>query len=80
MDKAEPRKFRGTTLVVFCLEGDQWRNSARHGMYNDRFSPPIPGWAVKSGILTLVLLPCWYRCSHGGRKWLAVALNALTFV
>jgi hypothetical protein len=50
IDKAEPRKFRGTTLVVFCLEGDQWWNSARHGVYSDRFSPPIPGWAVKREI------------------------------
>jgi hypothetical protein len=30
--------------------------------------------------LTLVLLPCWQCCSHIGRKWLAFALNALTFV
>jgi hypothetical protein len=50
MDKAEPREFRGTILVVFCLERDQWQNSARHGVYSDRFSPPIPGWAVKSEI------------------------------
>jgi hypothetical protein len=49
-DKAEPWDFWGTTLVVFCLEEDQWRNSARHGAYSDRFSPPILGWAVKSGI------------------------------
>jgi hypothetical protein len=50
MDKAEPREFRGTTLVVFCLERDQRRNSAPHDAYSDRFSPPIPGWTVKSGI------------------------------
>jgi hypothetical protein len=50
MDKAEPRKFQGTILVVFCLKGDQWRNSARHGVYSDRFSPPIPVWAVKSEV------------------------------
>jgi hypothetical protein len=50
LDKAKPREFWGTTLVVFCLEGDQWWNSARHGMYSDRFSSPILGWAVKSGI------------------------------
>jgi hypothetical protein len=49
-DKAESREFRGMILVVFSLEGDQWRNSARHGVYSDRFSPPIPGWAVKSEI------------------------------
>jgi hypothetical protein len=49
-DKAESRDFRGTILVVFSLEGDQWRNSARHVVYSDRFSPPIPGWAVKSEI------------------------------
>jgi hypothetical protein len=35
MDKAEPQDFRGTTLVVFCLEGDQWWNSARHCVYSD---------------------------------------------
>jgi hypothetical protein len=39
-----------------------------------------PGMGSKKWDLTLVLLPCWRRCSHGGRKWLAVALNALTFV
>jgi hypothetical protein len=50
MDKAESQEFRGTILVVFSLEGDQWRNSARYGAYSDRFSPPIPGWAVKSEI------------------------------
>jgi hypothetical protein len=50
MDKAESREFQGTILVVFFLEGDQWWNSARHGMYSDRFSPPILGWAVKSEI------------------------------
>jgi hypothetical protein len=30
--------------------------------------------------LTLVLLPAGYHYSHGDRKWLAVALNVLTFV
>jgi hypothetical protein len=50
MDKAEPWEFRGTILVVFSLEGDQWQNSARHGVYSDRFSQPIPGWVVKSEI------------------------------
>jgi hypothetical protein len=37
-------------LVVFPLEGDQWWNSARLGVYSDKFLPPIPGWAVKSEI------------------------------
>jgi hypothetical protein len=50
MDKAESQEFRGTILVVFSLKGDQWRNSAQHGVYSDKFSPPIPGWAVKSEI------------------------------
>jgi hypothetical protein len=80
MDKAEPWEFRGMILVVFCLEEDQWRNSARHGVYSDRFSPPIPGWAVKNEIWHWYCFHAGYRCSHGGRKWLAVALNALTFV
>jgi hypothetical protein len=50
MDKAESREFRGMILVIFSLEGDQWWNSARYGAYSDRFSPPIPEWAVKSEI------------------------------
>jgi hypothetical protein len=49
-DKAESREFWGMILVVFSLEGDQWWNSAWHGVYSDRFSPPIPGWTVKSEI------------------------------
>jgi hypothetical protein len=80
MDKAESREFQGTILIVFSLEDDQWRNSARHGAYSDRFSPPIPGWAVKSEIWHWYCFHAGYRCSHGGRKWLAVALNVLTFV
>jgi hypothetical protein len=50
VDKAESPRSWGTVLVVFTFEGDQWRNSARYGAYSDRFSPPIPGWAVKSKI------------------------------
>jgi hypothetical protein len=50
MDKAESREFWGMIVIVFSLEGDQWQNSARHGVYSDRFSPPIPGWVVKSEI------------------------------
>jgi hypothetical protein len=50
MDKPESQEFRGMLLVVFSLEGDQWWNSARHGVYSDWFSLPIPGWAVKSEI------------------------------
>jgi hypothetical protein len=38
------------------------------------------GMGSKKWDLTLVVLPCWYRCSHGDKKWLAIALNALTFV
>jgi hypothetical protein len=49
-DKAESQEFQGTILIVFSVDGDQWQNSARHGVYSDRFSPPIPGWAVKSEI------------------------------
>jgi hypothetical protein len=49
-DKAESPGSRGTVLVIFYLEGDQWRNSAQYGAYSDRFSPPIPGWVVKSEI------------------------------
>jgi hypothetical protein len=80
MDKAESREFQGTILIVFSLEDDQWRNSARHAVYSDRFSPPIPGWVVKSEISHWYCFYAGYYCSHGGRKWLAVALNALTFV
>jgi hypothetical protein len=47
MDKAESPESRGTVLVVFTLEGDQWRNSVQYGACSDRFSPPIPGGAVK---------------------------------
>jgi hypothetical protein len=50
MDKAELQEFRGMTLVVIPFKRDQWWNSARHGVCSDRFSPPIPGWAVKSEI------------------------------
>jgi hypothetical protein len=50
MDKAESPESRGTVLVVFSLEGDQWRNSAWYDACSDRFSPPIPGWAVKNKI------------------------------
>jgi hypothetical protein len=50
MDKAESLELRGTILIVFILEGDQWQNSAQYGVYSDRFSPPIPGRAVKSEI------------------------------
>jgi hypothetical protein len=57
VDKAESPGSWGTVLVVSSLEGDQWRNSARYGVYSDRFSPPIPGWAVKKRDLTPVLLP-----------------------
>jgi hypothetical protein len=79
-NKAESPGSRGTVLIVFFLEGDQWQNSAWYGAYSDKFSPPIPGWVVKSEI--------WHRycshdgccCSHKGRKWLVVTLNALTFV
>jgi hypothetical protein len=39
MDKAESPELRGTILVVFSLEGDQWWNSAWYGAYSDRFSP-----------------------------------------
>jgi hypothetical protein len=80
MDKAESREFRGTTLVVFSLEGDQWRNSARYGTHSDRFSPPFPGWTVKSEIWHWYCFHAGCCCSHEGRKWLAVTLNALTFV
>jgi hypothetical protein len=48
--KAESLRSWGTVLVVSSLEGDRWQNSAWYGAYNDRFSPPIPGWAVKSKI------------------------------
>jgi hypothetical protein len=80
MDKAESREFRGTILVVFSLEGDHWWNSVRHGTYGDRFLPPILGWAVKSEIWHRYCFHAGHRCSYGGRKWLAIALNALTFV
>jgi hypothetical protein len=80
MDKAESRESRGTILIVFTLVGDQWRNSARYGAYSHRFSPPILGWAVKSEILHWYYFHAGCCCSHEGRKWLAVALNALTFV
>jgi hypothetical protein len=49
-DKAESPKSWGTDLVVSSLEGDRWQNSVRYGVYSDRFSPPILGWAVKSEI------------------------------
>jgi hypothetical protein len=39
-----------------------------------------PGMGSKKHDLTPVLLPCWRCYSHVGRKWLAVVLNALTFV
>jgi hypothetical protein len=58
VDKAESLGSWGTVLVVSSLEGDQWRNSTWYGAYSDRFSPPIPGWAVKKRDLTPVLLPC----------------------
>jgi hypothetical protein len=80
MDKAESREFRGMTLVVFSLKGDQWQNSARYGVHSDRFSPPILGWVVKSEIWHWYCFHAGCCCSHEGRKWLAVALNALTFV
>jgi hypothetical protein len=79
-DKAESWEFRGTTLVVFSLEGDQWWNSARYGAHSDRFSPPILRWPVKSEIWHWYCFHASCCCSHEGRKWLAVALNALTFV
>jgi hypothetical protein len=50
VDKAESPRSWGTVLVVSSLKGDQWQNSAQYGAYSDRFSPPIPGWAVKSEI------------------------------
>jgi hypothetical protein len=75
MDKAESREFRGMTLVVFSLKGDQWQNSARYGVHSDRFSPPILGWVVKSEIWHWYCFHAGCCCSHEGRKWLAVALN-----
>jgi hypothetical protein len=49
-DKAESSRSWGMVLVVSSLEGDRWQNSARHGAYSDRFSPPITGWVAKSKI------------------------------
>jgi hypothetical protein len=49
-DKAESPRSWGTVLVVSSLEGDRWQNSAWHGAYSDRFSPPIPGWVAQSKI------------------------------
>jgi hypothetical protein len=57
VDKVESPGSWGTVLVVSSLEDDQWQNSARYGAYSDKFSPPIPGWAVKKRDLTPVLLP-----------------------
>jgi hypothetical protein len=50
VDKAESPRLWGTVLVISSLEGDRWQNSVRCGVYSDRFSPPIPGWVVKSEI------------------------------
>jgi hypothetical protein len=50
MDKAEPREFRGTILVVFCLERISGRTVHDMACIVTGFHRVIPGWAVKSGI------------------------------
>jgi hypothetical protein len=47
-DKAESPRSWGTDLVVSSLKGDRWQNSVWYGVYSDKFSFPISGWAVKS--------------------------------
>jgi hypothetical protein len=80
MDKVGPQKSQDTMVVVLYLEGVSMVEQYPVWRVQWQVFTVHPGMGSKKRDLTPVLLPCWRCYSHVGRKWLAVALNALTFV